>query len=131
MPLRGSPRAADQGSAVLAVESLGHALSEADRRQEGAHRGRSQDCRHPALHLDRRYRVLVDAREGSLTRSPPYQLPPAEALSLPGRRVRPTAEAVGRLGQSVRSDRLPPRGVTTLRPIIVPRTDPGDAQYPG
>src|SRR5216683_4539987 len=132
MPLRGSPRAADQGSAVLAVESLGHALSEADRRQEGAHRGRSQDCRHPALHLDRRYRVLVDAREGSLTRSPPYQLRSGGGAVLAGTAgADDRAEAVGRLGQCVRSDRFPPRGVTPLTPIMGRATDPGENHDPG
>src|SRR5215831_3977159 len=100
LPLRGGPRAADQGSAVLAVESLGHALSEADRRQEGAHRGRSQDCRHPALHLDRRYRVLVDSREDSLTRNPPHQLRSGGGAVLAGTAgAHDRAEAVDRLGQ--------------------------------
>src|SRR5215471_7192188 len=132
LPLRGGPRAADQGSAVFAVESLGHALGEADRRQEGAHRGRPQDCRHSALHLDRRYRVLVDSREGGLTRDPPPNSAPAEALSLPGRRVRTTAQRLWvDLGMCVRSDRFTPRGVTPLTPIMGRATDPGENHDPG
>jgi hypothetical protein len=62
LPLRGRQRAADQGAAALAAEGLGPTLGQAYRRSEGAHRGRPQVGRHPALHLDRRHRVLVDAR---------------------------------------------------------------------
>src|SRR5262249_27675431 len=77
----------------------GHALSKADRRQEGAHRGRSQDCRHPALHLDRRYRVLVDAREDSLTRDPPQLRSVGGAVLAGTAGAHDRAEAVDRLGQ--------------------------------
>ena len=41
------------------------------------------------------------------------------------------AEAVGRLGQCVRSDRFPPRGVTPLTPIMGRATDPGENHDPG
>ena len=37
------------------LEGLGHPTGQAGRAQEGPHRGRAQDCRHPALYLGRRH----------------------------------------------------------------------------
>ena len=74
----------------------------------------------------------MDAREGSLTRSPPYQLRSGGGAVLAGTAgADDRAEAVGRLGQCVRSDRFPPRGVTPLTPIMGRATDPGENHDPG
>jgi hypothetical protein len=73
----------------------------------------------------------VDPREDSLTRDPPHKLRSAEALSLPGRRVRTTAQRPWIDWAYARSDRFPPRGVTPLTPIMGRKTDPGENHDPG
>jgi hypothetical protein len=56
---------------------------------------------------------------------------PAEALSLPGRRVRTTAQRPWIDRAYAWSDRFPPRGVTPLTPIMGRATDPGENHDPG
>ena len=74
----------------------------------------------------------MDAREGSLTRDPPHQLRAGGGAVLAGTAgADDRAEAVGRLGPCVRSDRFPPRGVTPLTPIMGRATDPGENHDPG
>ena len=73
----------------------------------------------------------MDAREVSLTRGPPHSSAQAEALSLPGRRVRTTAQRSWIDWAYARSDRFPPRGVTPLTPIMGRATDPGENHDPG
>src|SRR4029077_9352058 len=52
-------------------------------------------------------------------------------LSLPGRRVRTTAQRPWIDWAYARSDRFPPRGVTPLTPIMGRATDPGENHDPG
>ncbi len=74
----------------------------------------------------------MDAREGILTRDPPHHLRASGGAVLAGTAgADDRAEAVGRLGQCVRSDRFPPRGVTPLTPIMGRATDPGENHDPG
>jgi transposase len=50
-------------AALVGIESVGRSADEACRRQKGQGCGRSQDRRHPAMHLDRRDRVRVGYTE--------------------------------------------------------------------
>src|SRR4051794_33184958 len=94
------------------------AWGEADRRQKGAHRSRSQDCRHPALHLDRRYRVLVDAREGSLTHDPPHQL-----------RAGGGAVLAGTVGEDDRAEAVDRMGICPVRSLSTSRRHTPDTHH--
>ena len=74
----------------------------------------------------------MDARgSDSLTRLRPTSSAPAEALSLPGRRVATTARRPWAVLADAGSGRFTHRGVTPLTPIMGRTTDPGENRDPG
>ena len=103
----------------------------------GARKGRIAVARKIAVILHciwvRRHRILVDARGGrnGLERDHHTSSAPAEAPSLPGRRVAMTARRPWAVLADAGSGRFTHRGVTPLTPIMGRTTDPGENHDPG